>query len=141
MARLLGTDTATVQAQRLDIACDFTQRLGVYVVLKGAYTVIYAPDGQRWINPTDNPAMATAGTGDVLAGVIGALLCQGLQPLQAAQCGVYVHGLAGDCVRDRLGYHGLIASMYSKSCPMLSRRSHEKQHAPYSDTTSPDYEA
>jgi len=110
MARLLETDTATVQAQRLDIACHFAQRFGVYVVLKGAYTVIYAPDGQRWVNPTGNPAMATAGTGDVLAGVIGALLCQGLTPLQAAQSGVYVHGLAGDRVRDRLGYHGLIAS-------------------------------
>jgi NAD(P)H-hydrate epimerase len=110
MARLLGTDTATVQAQRLEIACDFAQRYNVYVVLKGAYTVLYAPDGRRWINPTGNPAMATAGTGDVLAGVIGALLCQGLDPLQAAQCGVYLHGLAGDRVRDRLGDHGLIAS-------------------------------
>lgn len=110
MARLLGTDTATVQARRLDIACDFAQRCGVYVVLKGAYTVIYAPDGRRWINPTGNPALATAGTGDVLAGIIGALLCQGLSPLSAAQCGVYLHGLAGDRVRDRLGAQGLIAS-------------------------------
>ena len=110
MARLLETDTATVQAQRLDIACHWAQRLGVYVVLKGAYTVIYAPDGQRWVNPTGNAAMATAGTGDVLAGIIGALLCQGLNPLQATQCGVYLHGLAGDRVRDRLGAQGLIAS-------------------------------
>jgi len=117
MARLLGTDTGTVQAQRLDIAGHFAQRYGVYVVLKGAYTVIYAPDGQRWINPTGNPAMATAGTGDVLAGIIGALLCQGLQPLPAAQCGVYVHGLAGDRVRDRLGSQGLIASDVLEELP------------------------
>jgi NAD(P)H-hydrate epimerase len=117
MARLLGTDTATVQAQRLDIASHFAQRLGVYVVLKGAYTVIYTPDGQRWINPTGNPALATAGTGDVLAGSIGALLCQGLQPLPAAQCGVYVHGLAGDRVRDRLGSQGLIASDVLEELP------------------------
>ena len=117
MARLLGTDTATVQEQRLDIARDFAQRYNVYVVLKGAYTVIYAPDGRRWLNPTGNPAMATAGTGDVLAGVIGALLCQGLEPLHAAQCGVYVHGLAGDHVRDRLGYHGLIASDVLEELP------------------------
>lgn len=110
MARLLGTDTTTVQQQRLDIACAFAQQYGVYVVLKGAYTVIYAPDGRRWINPTGNPAMATAGTGDVLAGVVGAMLGQGLTPLQAAQCGVYVHGLAGDRVRHRLGVRGLIAS-------------------------------
>src|SRR5262249_50079925 len=81
MARLLRTDTATVQTQRLEIARDFAQHYDVYVVLKGAYTVLYAPDGRRWINPTGNPALATAGTGDVLAGVIGALLCQGLEPL------------------------------------------------------------
>ena len=117
IARLLGTDTATVQGQRLDIARDFARRYNIYVVLKGAYTVIYAPDGRRWVNPTGNPAMATAGTGDVLAGVIGALLCQGLEPLQAAQCGVYLHGLAGDRVRDRLGYHGLIASDVLEELP------------------------
>src|SRR5215475_13491030 len=117
IARLLETDTATVQAQRLDIACNFAQHLGVYVVLKGAYTVIYAPDGQRWVNPTGNAAMATAGTGDVLAGIIGALLCQRLNPLQAAQCGVYLHGLAGDRVRDRLGTQGLIASDILEEVP------------------------
>jgi len=117
MARLLGTDTITVQARRLEIACDFAQRYNVHVVLKGAYTVLYAPDGRRWINPTGNPAMATAGTGDVLAGVIGAMLCQGLEPLQAAQCGIYLHGLAGDRVRDRLGHHGLIASDVIEELP------------------------
>jgi NAD(P)H-hydrate epimerase len=117
MARLLGTDTATIQAQRLDIACDFAQRYRVYIVLKGAYTVIYAPDGRRWVNPTGNPAMATAGTGDVLAGVVGALLCQGLEPVQAAQYGAYVHGLAGDRVRDRLGSRGLVASDVLQELP------------------------
>jgi NAD(P)H-hydrate epimerase len=110
LSRLLGVTTAAVQSQRLNIAQDFARDYGVYVVLKGAGTVIYAPDGRRWINPTGNAAMATAGTGDVLAGLIGALLCQNLTPLQAAQCGVYLHGLAGDRVRDRLGDSGLIAS-------------------------------
>lgn len=110
MARLVGTDTATIQRQRLEVACELAQRYRVYVVLKGAYTVVYAPDGRRWVNPTGNPAMATAGTGDVLAGAIGALLCQGLSPLQAAQCGAYLHGLAGDQVRARLGPQGLLAS-------------------------------
>lgn len=110
LSRLLGVPTAAVQSQRLNIAQDFARDYGVYVVLKGAGTVIYAPDGHRWINPTGNAAMATAGTGDVLAGLIGALLCQNLTPLQAAQCGVYLHGLAGDRVRDRLGDSGLIAS-------------------------------
>jgi ADP-dependent NAD(P)H-hydrate dehydratase / NAD(P)H-hydrate epimerase len=138
MARLLETDTTTVQAQRLEIACDFAQRYSVYVVLKGAYTVLYAPDGRRWINPTGNPAMATAGTGDVLAGVIGALLCQGLGPLQAAQCGIYLHGLAGDHVRDRLGYHGLIASDVLEELPYAIQDTMKEKYAVPRDTTSPD---
>ena len=110
LSRLLGVSIADIQSRRLDIALDFVREHSVYVVLKGAGTVIYAPDGQRWINSTGNPAMATAGTGDVLAGLIGALLCQGLEPVQAAQCGVYIHGLAGDRVRDHQGASGLMAS-------------------------------
>ena len=110
LSRLLGVTTTAIQSQRLDIAQDFARDYGVYLVLKGAGTVIYVPDGRRWINPTGNAAMATAGTGDVLAGLIGALLCQNLTPLHAVQCGVYIHGLAGDRVRDRLGDSGLIAS-------------------------------
>ena len=110
MARLLGVDTSRIQSQRLTIAREFAKAHGVIVVLKGARTVIFAPDGQRWINLTGNAALATAGSGDVLAGLIGALLCQGLTPLAAAQAGVYLHGLAGDRVRDRLGATGLIAS-------------------------------
>jgi NAD(P)H-hydrate epimerase len=138
MARLLGTDTVTVQARRLEIACDFAQRYNVHVVLKGAYTVLYAPDGRRWINPTGNPAMATAGTGDVLAGVIGALLCQGLEPLQAAQCGIYLHGLAGDHVRDRLGYHGLIASDVLEELPYAIQDTLKERYAVPRDTTPSD---
>jgi NAD(P)H-hydrate epimerase len=117
MARLLGKDTATVQTKRLEIAHEFVRRSQGYVVLKGAHTVIYAPDGRCWINPTGNPAMATAGTGDVLAGMIGALLCQSMLPLQAAQCGVYLHGLAGDRVQNRLGQCGLIASDILEELP------------------------
>ncbi len=117
MARLLGVTTTAVQSHRLDIALDFVRAYHVYVILKGARTVIYAPDGSRWLNPTGNPAMATAGTGDVLAGLIGALLCQGLSPLHAAQSGVYLHGLAGDRVRDRLGASGLIATDMIEELP------------------------
>jgi len=106
--------------------------------LKGAYTVLYAPDGRRWINPTGNPAMATAGTGDVLAGVIGALLCQGLEPLQATQCGTYLHGLAGDHVRDRLGYHGLIASDVLEELPYAILDIMKERYAVPRGTTSPD---
>jgi len=80
------------------------------VVLKGAKTVIAAPDGSVAIAPFENPALASGGTGDVLAGAIGSLLAQGLAPYAAARLGVYLHGLAGDAVRERIGDAGLLAS-------------------------------
>jgi NAD(P)H-hydrate epimerase len=110
MARLLTTNSADVQSRRLEAARELAQQYSVYVVLKGARTVIAAPSGQCWVNPTGNAAMATAGTGDVLSGMIGAFLCQGLTPLSAAQCAVYLHGLAGDRLCQRLGTSGLLAS-------------------------------
>lgn len=83
---------------------------GKVVVLKGARTVIAAPDGKLTVAPFENPALASGGTGDVLAGAIGALLAQGVAPFDAARIGVYLHGVAGDSVRDRLGDSGLLAS-------------------------------
>ena len=80
------------------------------VVLKGARTVIAGPDGSLAVAPFSNPALASGGTGDVLAGTIGALLAQGLGPFQAASLGVYLHGLAGESIRDRIGDAGLLAS-------------------------------
>lgn len=121
MARLLGVTTAEIQTQRWSVALDFARRYRAWVVLKGARTVIYTPDGQRWVNPTGNAALATAGTGDVLAGAIGAFLCQGLEPQQAALCGVYLHGLAGDRLRDRMGSAGLIASDVVEELPYAVR--------------------
>jgi NAD(P)H-hydrate epimerase len=92
------------------------------VVLKGANTVVASPDGSVAIAPFENPAMATGGTGDVLAGVIGALLAQGLAPYDAARLGVYLHGLAGDMVRERLGDAGLLASDLPEAVPIARRR-------------------
>jgi NAD(P)H-hydrate epimerase len=80
------------------------------VVLKGARTVIAAPDGRACVAPFENPALASGGTGDVLSGTIGALLAQGLTPYHAARVGVYLHGLAGEAVRERTGDAGLLAS-------------------------------
>jgi NAD(P)H-hydrate epimerase len=80
------------------------------VVLKGARTIIADPDGQASIAPFINPALASGGTGDVLAGAIGSLLAQGLAPYAAARLGVYLHGLAGDAGRERFGDAGLLAS-------------------------------
>lgn len=96
MARLTNRSTAEVQRDRIEIAREFAARHGVTLVLKGARTVIATPGGEAYINPTGNPGMATAGSGDVLAGVIGALLAQGMSGEQAAALGVYRHGEAGD---------------------------------------------
>ena len=92
------------------------------VVLKGANTVIAAPDGTTAMAPFENPAMATGGTGDVLAGTIGGLLAQGLAPFDAARLGVYVHGLAGELVRERLGDAGLLASDLPDALPLVRKR-------------------
>ena len=95
---------------------------GQVVVLKGAKTVIAEPDGTASVAPFENPALATGGTGDVLAGVIGALLAQGLQPGPAARLGVYLHGTAGDLVRERLGDAGLLASDLPDIVPLVRKR-------------------
>ncbi|MHB1844128.1 MAG: NAD(P)H-hydrate dehydratase [Deltaproteobacteria bacterium] len=109
MARLAGQTIAEVQADRLGVALRFARAHGVVVVLKGARTVVAAPDGELSIVPTGNPGMSTGGTGDALAGLIGALLAQGLPPRDAARAGAYVHGLAGDLAARRRGERGLIA--------------------------------
>jgi NAD(P)H-hydrate epimerase len=92
------------------------------VVLKGARTVIASPDGPVAIAPFENPALASGGTGDVLSGTIGALLAQGLTPFDAARLGVYLHGLAGEAVRARLGDAGLLASDLTDELPFARKR-------------------
>ena len=96
LARLLGTDPASVEARRLEYARRAAGQLGVTVLLKGSTTVIASPDnGPVLVNPTGTPWLATAGSGDVLSGLSGALLAQGLTPAQAGLAGAYLHGLAG----------------------------------------------
>ena len=99
LARLLGTDPASVEARRLEHARRAAAQLGVTVLLKGSTTVIAPPDASRdgpvLVNPIGTPWLATAGSGDVLSGLAGALLAQGLAPAQAGLAGAYLHGLAG----------------------------------------------
>ena len=114
---LAGDDAARVAAAR-----DAAATWGQVVVLKGARTVIAAPDGQVAVAPFENPALASGGTGDVLAGTLGALLAQGLDPFAAARLGVYLHGLAGEQVRERLGDAGLLASDLPDGLAMGRRR-------------------
>lgn len=110
MARLIGTDAATVQADRLGTARRFAESQGCIVVLKGARSLIAAPDGQVWINPTGNPGMASGGMGDALAGMLGALLGQRIGAIDAARLAVFAHGFAADRVAERQGEIGMIAS-------------------------------
>jgi ADP-dependent NAD(P)H-hydrate dehydratase / NAD(P)H-hydrate epimerase len=107
---------------RLAAAQAAAQTWGQVVVLKGAKTVIAEPDGTVTVAPFENPALATGGTGDVLSGIIGALLAQGLEPGPAARLGVYLHGAAGETIRDRFGDAGLLASDLPEAVPPVRKR-------------------
>ncbi len=110
MSRLLNITTAEVQKNRVALTSAFAKDHQVVLVLKGARTLIGRDDGTVFINQTGNPGMATGGTGDVLAGLCGALLAQGLSTEDAAVAGTWVHGLAGDLAKEQRGEMGLIAS-------------------------------
>jgi ADP-dependent NAD(P)H-hydrate dehydratase / NAD(P)H-hydrate epimerase len=108
MGRLLGITTAQVQSDRIGHARSLAAASGAVVVLKGAHTIVASPRGEVFVNPAATSALATAGSGDVLTGVIGALLARGLDALTAAQIAVYVHGAAGEALAPRLG-DGVVA--------------------------------
>ena len=117
MARLTNTSVSTLELDRISTAQQFANEQNVTLVFKGAPTVTGTPDGNVWINSTGNPGMATGGMGDVLTGTIAGLMAQGVSSEQAGALGVYVHGLAGDIVSERLGTHGLIASDVLEAVP------------------------
>jgi hydroxyethylthiazole kinase-like uncharacterized protein yjeF len=123
MARL-GTDATTqsVNTDRIGTAKRFAQERGVFVVLKGARTVIARPDGLVAICPTGNPGMATPGTGDVLTGMIVGLLAQGVSAWEAACTATYFHGLAGDLAAQQLGQPGMLAGDLIAQIPYALQR-------------------
>ena len=129
MARLLGSTVADVEADRLQVACHAASEWNAVVVLKGAYTIIAAPPAAQtsqaaataYVNPFANPALASAGSGDVLAGAIASLLAQGLPPFEAAIAGAYLHGLAGDLVREEIGAAGAVAGDLLPKLPLSIR--------------------
>ena len=118
MARLTGLTMRDIQDARIQKAGKFAMANQVYLVLKGSGTVIAAPDGRIAVNPTGNPGMAAGGMGDVLAGVIGGFLAQGLTPWQAAGLGVYSHGLAGDRLAETTPA-GYLASELAAELPVI----------------------
>ncbi len=109
MARLTHLSAGEIQRDRLGAARDAARRWGQVVVLKGAYTVVAAPEGSLTVIPYANAALATAGTGDVLAGAIVGFLAQGVAPRDAAVCGAYLHGLAAELWSRKMARAGMVA--------------------------------
>ncbi len=120
MARLCGTDTGAVQAARVTVARDFAQTHGVVVALKG-YATVVTDGNEPWICGSGNAGMATAGTGDVLAGLIAAIVAQGFPAAAATRMGVWIHGRAGDLAADRTGEVSLIAGDVVAALPQAIR--------------------
>src|SRR5262245_16412153 len=111
MARLTGRANAEVVADRINVAREFATKHHIITVLKGSRTIIASPGGEVYVNPTGNAGMATAGSGDVLTGLVAGLLAQRpSEPLEATIAAVYLHGIAGDLAANRLGMRPLIAS-------------------------------
>lgn len=110
MTRLTGLSMEKVQGNRSAVACDFARKYHCVLVLKGHRTIVASPEGKIYINKTGNSGMATAGSGDVLAGMITALLGQGVDPFQSAKTACYVHGHIGDIAAQGIGKASLIAS-------------------------------
>jgi len=126
MARLEADATPqTVNSDRIGTATRFARERGLFVVLKGARTVVARPDGVVAICPTGNPGMATAGTGDVLTGMIVGLLAQGVPPWEAACAATYLHGVAGDLASARKGQAGLISSDVIEEIPYALTLMHQ----------------
>lgn len=121
MSRLTGLSIAEVQRDRTGIARNYAAEWGITLVLKGARTVVASPDGKVAINFSGGPNLATAGTGDILTGVIGGLLAQGSTPWDAARCGAYLHGSAADLWSAQHGDVGMLASDLLKLLPIARR--------------------
>lgn len=126
MARLCARTTKEVQEDRLAVARQYAQSKGLFLVLKGYRTLIATPGGEVFINPTGNPGMASGGTGDVLTGMIGGLICQKLGILPSIQAAVFLHGLAGDRVAREKGERSLVATDLVEKIPDVLLRPTEK---------------
>lgn len=115
-ARLLGTDSASIQSDRLKAAMQLATKFNAIAILKGSGTVICSPDGKTVINPTGNPGLATAGTGDVLSGMTGSLMAQGWPAWEAALAAVWLHGKAADVLAEKR--HGCIGITAGEIAPV-----------------------
>jgi NAD(P)H-hydrate epimerase len=118
MARLAGSSIADVQKDRLGVARHFARSHEVTVVLKGHRTLVVQPDGEAWVNTTGNPGMSTGGTGDILTGMVAAMIAQNPKDVMLAVCAaVHLHGLAGDVMRESVGEHSMVATDLLRGLP------------------------
>lgn len=122
LARLLELDTAQIAHDRIGAAREAARVSNAIVILKGYQTLVAEPDGHVYVNPTGNPGMATGGMGDVLAGMVVALLARASDPVDAACAAVYLHGLAGDLVKEQMGDTGLAAMDVAEKIPFAIQR-------------------
>lgn len=123
LSALTGLSVETIQSNREGVARERAMEWGHVVLLKGAHTVIAAPDGRAWVLPFATAALAKAGTGDVLAGAIGGLCAQGVGPLEAAVLGAYLHGLAGTLAAEQAGSTaGVLAAEVARALPQAIRQ-------------------
>ena len=129
MARLLGIETREVVANRIEIARQAARNCSCIVVLKGHQTLIADPEGHVNVNPTGNPGMASGGMGDVLGGMIAAFLARGVDPFDAACAAVYLHGFAGDLLKEEMGDTGLAALDLAERIPAAIQRLRGTDHA------------
>jgi len=118
MARLTGLSVAQIVGSPVETAQKFSQETGTVVLLKGATTVVCHPDGRLYFNTTGNSGMATAGSGDVLTGIIAGFIAQGYGPFEAAVLGAFVHGYAGDLAADAYGQAGMVAGDILEALPL-----------------------
>ena len=122
MARLCDDTIPEIQSDRLGAARQKAKETGAVVALKGAATVVAAPDGRCAVNPTGNPGMAKGGSGDVLAGMAGAFLAQGVPAFETAVLAVYLHGLAGDVCAQRYTQRAMLPTDLPQALPQVFRR-------------------
>ncbi|MDD8017924.1 MAG: NAD(P)H-hydrate dehydratase [Bacteroidota bacterium] len=120
-SRLSGISSSEIEKNKFSLAGQFAEQYNVTLVLKGAPTIIATSSRDIFVNPTGNPGMSTAGTGDVLAGIIASMMGQQLSGMAAAVCGVYLHGKAGDVAAKKIGMHGIIAGDLIKFLPTIMR--------------------
>ncbi len=128
MSRLVGKSTADIQRDREGCALAFAKERNVVLVLKGAGTVIASPEGDVAVNTTGGAGLASGGTGDVLTGLIGGLLAQGISAWDSAVIGVYLHGLAGDLAAEERTEWGMVAGDVARALPAAWKRVTRDRH-------------